>query len=929
MESVHSFSLPRNLTIYVSNQALYIKPGGRERPEEIESLVRLEWCNGICLSVVSDRSTILELLSVPSILSAEFDGLVGLIGLFNDCYLVLISSCSVVGSFDGREIYSIDQVLSLPLSYSRAVELIKEENLGRIKANRDSSQDSRVRRTISNNNSESEDDSNRCLMETDDDLCVADSKHEVDQEVPVTSSTKAKNYQKLGMRLSRLIWSPKPLVTINQSNQQLLTNAQSTIPDDIHDDKAGRLGLDKRFIRELNHELSNGGMYFALDWDITHTFQSNFGNSLEKPLKPTQSDQKHHLSTTSPLHRRAKRKFWWNRLMILPFIKSGFDKLGYVVMQGFVESKVTSITSLVPAPDNQQDEDQEGMVNLRTKPTSISIGLISRRSILRPGLRYQRRGIDSKGSVANFVETEFILETQRNPYIEDDRVTVEVSKPKIFWSFVQIRGSIPLFWSQSAMAIKPPIISEGTSNENLVAVEKHFSSIRTDYGEVLIINLAEKGGGNESKIVEEYEAMVKRLNENLRVAEGGHSEKEMEYVGWDFHQECKGMHYENVSNLIDLITVKLEQFGYFSIGEDEIKIQRGVIRSNCIDCLDRTNVIQSSIAKNLLNKFLSSLDPELLNESSNCRVELDRVFNIIWANNGDSISRQYAGTSALKGDFVRTGKRNWRGLLNDATNSLARIWQNSMLDFFKQSVIDYVLGVNVPDFKQFKENYYKVNVIDPGEQIRLSKIRSNAINEIEREVLSEGERKVRGFSILYSKLSSTDSKDNSNDYAAGDREAALLILSDRAIYLVDYCYRSEKIHDVLRIDLKDIVSIQQGLYVNSVAEDSDRDMKENYGFIVLYDTKANYSGLQSSLNDVLKVERSDETCQNDDSDKTFSKEKTLESIVFKAIKNQIVYIDEKESRVRVRSKDIISIEEAEIQSGLFARVTRSVKQIIR
>lgn len=29
------------------------------------------------------------------------------------------------------------------------------------------------------------------------------------------------------------------------------------------------------------------------------------------------------------------------------------------------------------------------------------------------------------------------------------------------------------------------------------------------------------------------------------------------------------------------------------------------------------------------------------------------LYDIVWANNGDMISRMYAGTSALKGDFTR------------------------------------------------------------------------------------------------------------------------------------------------------------------------------------------------------------------------------------------------------------------------------------
>jgi hypothetical protein len=63
-------------------------------------------------------------------------------------------------------------------------------------------------------------------------------------------------------------------------------------------------------------------------------------------------------------------------------------------------------------------------------------------------------------------------------------------------------------------------------------------------------------------------------------------------------------------------------------------------------------VIQSAIAKQVLNSFLRHLNlpinPDLTHD------QLDVKFNSLWANNGDQISKQYAGTSALKGDFVRS-----------------------------------------------------------------------------------------------------------------------------------------------------------------------------------------------------------------------------------------------------------------------------------
>lgn len=92
---------------------------------------------------------------------------------------------------------------------------------------------------------------------------------------------------------------------------------------------------------------------------------------------------------------------------------------------------------------------------------------------------------------------------------------------------------------------------------------------------------------------------------------------------------------------------------YYSPSEQ--KRQTGVIRSNCIDCLDRTNVVQSAFAKQILQQFIVhlGLPGHLAGLKMIGNDELEVGFNQIWANNGDQISKQYAGTSALKGDFVR------------------------------------------------------------------------------------------------------------------------------------------------------------------------------------------------------------------------------------------------------------------------------------
>ena len=67
-----------------------------------------------------------------------------------------------------------------------------------------------------------------------------------------------------------------------------------------------------------------------------------------------------------------------------------------------------------------------------------------------------------------------------------------------------------------------------------------------------------------------------------------------------------------------------------------ISLQNGICRTNCVDCLDRTNVVQSAFARYVLNRQLLAL--ALFNPESR-RSDIDVVFNDVWANNGDAISR--------------------------------------------------------------------------------------------------------------------------------------------------------------------------------------------------------------------------------------------------------------------------------------------------
>jgi hypothetical protein len=60
------------------------------------------------------------------------------------------------------------------------------------------------------------------------------------------------------------------------------------------------------------------------------------------------------------------------------------------------------------------------------------------------------------------------------------------------------------------------------------------------------------------------------------------------------------------------------------------------------------------------------------------------MFILVWADNGDILSKQYAGTGALKSDFTRTGQRTVYGAMRDGVNSLYRYLINNFYDGSKQ-----------------------------------------------------------------------------------------------------------------------------------------------------------------------------------------------------------------------------------------------------
>ena len=124
------------------------------------------------------------------------------------------------------------------------------------------------------------------------------------------------------------------------------------------------------------------------------------------------------------------------------------------------------------------------------------------------------------------------------------------------------------------------------------------------------------------------------------------------------------------------------------------------MRTNCMDNLDRTNVVQSLFARRILLKSLGAVDPHQpptpSTSLSSPYASFESAFKDLWASNADALSVLYAGTPALKTDVVRIGKRTYRGMIQDGINSLTRYYINNFRDGRRQDSVTLWLGLYKP-----------------------------------------------------------------------------------------------------------------------------------------------------------------------------------------------------------------------------------------
>jgi hypothetical protein len=558
------------------------------------------------------------------------------------------------------------------------------------------------------------------------------------------------------------------------------------------------------------------------------------------------------------------------------------------LMQGFVAQ--TTFSGTVTTPTETDEPAQENLI----------LTLISRRSTRRAGLRYLRRGVDDQGHTANSVETEQLLSTPSWDHV---------------FSYLQLRGSIPLFFSQSPYSFRPRPQLLLSDESNLAAMRLHFKHVRSRYGDdIHIVNLVEKHPP-ESIVGDKYRDYISLLN----------SSAEASPIGWtwfDFHKECRGMRFENVSRLFTEISTTLQRISYTEwTSGSTVQQQKGVLRTNCMDCLDRTNVVQSGSARIALESQLSSLGVSIQNS--------EEWFNTIWADNGDAISQQYASTAALKGDFTRTRKRNLQGALTDLGLTMTRYFTNIISDYFTQAAIDFLLGnVTSTVFVDFEAEMVSA---DPA--ISMHRVRQNAIEVASKIVVAdESEAILGGWTFLSPVIP--------GEKMGRRMVEKVLLLTELAVYRCVFDWALEKVSAFERVPVEDVTGITWGAYITSTLAPANTDPERNVGFLLRYRAsenelvRVNTRSLQSqpapNETDGADEEEEEEEDKEDQSKERFWAFKaapdTTDATQF--VKAVCMDIAGAAGGVPVTNADVVSLQEARKGTGLVERWGYRVKKLV-
>ena len=423
--------------------------------------------------------------------------------------------------------------------------------------------------------------------------------------------------------------------------------------------KADKHPEEPRFVGILNTLDLSRSFYFSYSYDITRTLQHNI-------MRERRALQE---GLPEPLQYDYNDMFVWNHHLLAPAKKAMTSPYDWCVpiIHGYVDQAALSV--------------YWGRV--------VYITIIARRSRFFAGARYLKRGANDLGYVANDVETEQIVSEMLT-------TSFHAPGPSLFGnpnhtSYVQHRGSIPLFWTQESTGVSPkPDIELNLVDPFYSAAAMHFDNLFDRYGApVYVLNLvkAKERLPRESKLLKEYTNAMTYLNQFL--PEG----KKIIHREFDMSRASKSRDQDVIGSLEAIADDFVPKTGIFRNGSDasELQLQRGVVRTNCIDCLDRTNAAQFVISKKALGHQLYALgvieDPTVEYDS-----DAVNLFTHMWHDHGDTIAIQYGGSHLVNTMATYRKINQWTSHSRDMVESFKRYYNNSFMDAQRQEAYNLFLG---------------------------------------------------------------------------------------------------------------------------------------------------------------------------------------------------------------------------------------------
>lgn len=407
--------------------------------------------------------------------------------------------------------------------------------------------------------------------------------------------------------------------------------------------------------------------YFSYSYDITNTLQTNF---VRNKKKATDLQFGVNTNKVNDLFNNFEHneRFVWNNLLLKPILDNpevATYEWFQPIIHGFIDQ-----------------------ANISVYGRKFYITIIARRSHHFAGARFLKRGVNDKGNVANEIETEQIVSDMLITSFHDPKYGF-YNNPR-YTSFVQYRGSIPLYWTQDMNKLPKPPIQINLNDPFYQSSALHFNDLFHRYGlPIIVLNLIKQKEKQprELKLNHYFMACIKYLDQFL--PEG----KKIQYFSFDMSRHSK-KNLDVIGPIQAIAANAMSQIGFFhnGINLSTTKLQKGIIRTNCIDCLDRTNAAQFIICKEALTHQLRSL--KIISETQNLDYDSDliNVVTEIFHDHGDTIAIQYGGSNLVNTMDSYRRINQWSSHTRDMLNSIKRMYSNSFMDSIRQEAINLFLG---------------------------------------------------------------------------------------------------------------------------------------------------------------------------------------------------------------------------------------------